>query len=169
MNAAFLYSTLLGGVHCTLVIFYSDWVCLISVYSSHTLVHQPGSTTSTNPQPPAYHGSADSLMFGSSLLSQHELATAFQTHCNQIFIGMISMQYQAQQVSVDTLPGPAGGCACTTRPSRWVCIHYQAQQVGVHTLPGPAVGCACTTRPSVHTLPGPAGGCAYTTRPSRWV
>ena len=43
-----------------------------------------------------YHGSADSLLFGcESLESIHDVQGCYHSQRNQIFIGMISMQYQA--------------------------------------------------------------------------
>ena len=45
-----------------------------------------------------YHGSADSLITGAQ---ENTLAIedAFQQQCNQVFIGMVTMQYQAKQVN----------------------------------------------------------------------
>ena len=43
--------------------------------------------------------SVDSLFDTSSIMSTEDAAGCFQSQCNQIFIGMVTMQYQARQVS----------------------------------------------------------------------
>ena len=45
-----------------------------------------------------YYGSADSFITGVSLESAHDVESCFQAQCNEIFIGMITMQYQAKRV-----------------------------------------------------------------------
>ena len=43
--------------------------------------------------------SVDSLFDTSSITSTEDATDYFQSQCNQIFIGMVTMQYQARQVS----------------------------------------------------------------------
>ena len=42
--------------------------------------------------------SVDSLFDTSSIMSTEDVVDYFQSQCNQIFIGMVTMQYQARQV-----------------------------------------------------------------------
>ena len=44
-----------------------------------------------------YHGSADSLLVGNTAVRDAD--GCFRSQCNQVFIGMISMQYQPRNVS----------------------------------------------------------------------
>ena len=46
-----------------------------------------------------YHGSVDSLMYNAQRGSIHDVDDCFKSQCNQIFIGLITMQYQAKPVS----------------------------------------------------------------------
>ena len=45
------------------------------------------------------HLSIDSLMQGASTETIHDSMGCLSAQCNQIFIGMITMQYQAKQVA----------------------------------------------------------------------
>ena len=45
------------------------------------------------------HSSVDSLQAGTSSDTIHDADSYFHAECNQIFIGMVTMQYQAKQVS----------------------------------------------------------------------
>lgn len=49
-----------------------------------------------------YHGSADSLLVGQGHESVRDVEGCFKNQCSQVFIGMISMQYQAKLVSART-------------------------------------------------------------------
>ncbi|ELT96471.1 hypothetical protein CAPTEDRAFT_150937 [Capitella teleta] len=56
------------------------------------------------------HLSADSLIQGASMESIHETMGCLSAQCNQIFIGMITMQYQAKQEVVELIDALEGAC-----------------------------------------------------------
>lgn len=45
-----------------------------------------------------YHGSAESLLLDDMVADVHDIESCFRLQCSQVFIGMITMQYQAKQV-----------------------------------------------------------------------
>ncbi|XP_050541863.1 transmembrane protein 94 isoform X2 [Daktulosphaira vitifoliae] len=55
----------------------------------------PWSTTAHSLKQPQFH-SSDSLLFGDCHYNSKDVNNCFQTQCNQIFLGMVTMQYQPQ-------------------------------------------------------------------------
>ena len=49
------------------------------------------------------YGSVDSLVRSMSLTSVNDINSCFSNQCSQIFIGMITMQYQAKQVRTESI------------------------------------------------------------------
>lgn len=45
-----------------------------------------------------YHGSAESLLIDDPVADVRDVEGCFRSQCSQVFIGMITMQYQAKQV-----------------------------------------------------------------------
>lgn len=57
-----------------------------------------------------YHGSAESLILDGIVPDIHDVEGCFQSQSNQVFIGMITMQYQAKQDIVDLIESLESTC-----------------------------------------------------------
>ena len=64
------------------------------------------------------NASTDSLLAGMSTGSIHDADSYFQAECNQVFIGMISLQYQAKQVHIVTCQGGRSQAKTTSTDTR---------------------------------------------------
>lgn len=57
-----------------------------------------------------YHGSAESLLLEDMVPDVHDIESCFRLQCSQVFIGMITMQYQAKQDIVDLIESLESAC-----------------------------------------------------------
>lgn len=77
--------------------------CIVIVLNDEVVLHlrSYGSTQYdkrhlVNDRP--YHGSAESLLIDDPVADVRDVEGCFRSQCSQVFIGMITMQYQAKQV-----------------------------------------------------------------------